>query len=1192
MTQAHLVHVADSHYSHRQNGRIDECERVHNWILEDAEKRGATHGSHAGDIFHEESGVLERLSVWKFFKRATSFCPWIVSVGNHDVPHDLDIVSSFGTTHPVYVAEYPERFVVNGVEFLCLPDTRRTDLVKELGVDARANVVSEEQLMGAAKARIAKLATDHPKSDLPRVLLCHAMLTDAKPSNDQPIVRGVELNFHPNDFAPLDCDVYLFGHVHAGQSFRIGNRLGYYPGAPFATTYGELGPKRYLMVHLDGHHVEVEPVPIPAVKLVLLMAGLRDNKVHLEYGPEHNTEQPLLLNDLQGADVRVRLRIPEADRLTGERALADVEQQLLSAGALKVKPELLTEKQNRARVELSEIRKTTLAEEVQSFWTRVKKNVTPEEQQHVLALLPQLEEDVGREKGVRGLIGFDGINVVGVAPYYGQKVHFPLSELPPLVAVHGPNGAGKSMLLGLLLAGAYGEHPTYGSLDALAIAKDAGVRVRLKTSAGHWDIYQDIGQKQTRVFQVGVEDPVFAGGPKKYAKWMEDNLPPYEAVFYGSFLTTKEDSIGKLRDARLKSVVMKAFGMSRYELLAVAANKRANRARDEHLQTKAQRDVLLQIDPVPVRAEVADQEQKVLAAEQALGREQRCRGVYDAWTVRQKEANRCHAAQVEAETHFRTAEQALQDAAVIRAAEVTRKSLERELMTLRAQFVEQEAHVKQAIADCQVSVRAQNVLRAEVKEAEDAWESARRSVETHLPARDAAGRVAFLQQAHAATEKTLHDAKTLLAGLHEDRVQLSHGRAEALKGGVEEILTVAGVDKDPAEDRIKKVKQAGQRTLLRDQTDANDLDDQIAATTTLVRQREGELARSTKALRDAEQLAMRLPLLEKAEANVVDQRAKVQERSARLAEEETHGAELTRTRGVTEADLAVLKTKGTSLREKFNQASVTAGRYQELLKAEGTLDALRDAVSEATSATLRARQAVGSEPSKGNTEVASKALQSERAILSTLQERLRRVESDAVKAAKLEEQLSRLELEASRWARAAEVCGRDGLQAVAVETVCNRIAQTATEIFHRVCGPTWSIRFASTRGGDGKVIEQARWMAKKHADDKEREVRATSGGEEVMLTNAILFAFAYELQERTDRVDATVIVDETSGALRGENQEKWVAILREGANVAGVERVLMVPPDSPTILHIADAQVAIPEDVCSAVTASDEKVSA
>lgn len=1192
MTQLHCAHTADSHFSNRANGRIEECKRVHAWIVEDAAKRGVTHFAHSGDLLHEESTITDRSDVRAWLQLASDKAPLVLAVGNHDAPNDLSIIDAFHGAHPVYVAEYPERFVVNGVEFLCLPDTRRTDLVKELGVDARANVVSEEQLMGAAKARIANLATTYPKTDLPRVLLCHAMLTDAKPSNDQPIVRGVEMNFHPNDFALLDCDVYLFGHVHAGQSFRVGNRLGYYPGAPFATTYGELGPKRYLMVHLDGHHVEVEPVPIPAVKLVLLMAGLRDNKVHLEYGPEHNTDQPLLLGDLQGADVRVRLRIPEADRLTGERALADVEKTLLDSGVLKVKPELLTEKQNRARVELSEIRKTTLAEEVQSFWTRVKKNVTADEQQHVLALLPQLEEDVGREKGVRGLLGFEGINVVGVAPYYGQKVHFPLATLPPLVAVHGPNGAGKSMLLGLLLAGAYGEHPTYGSLDALAIAKDAGVRVRIKTSAGHWDIYQDIGQKQTRVFQVGVEDPVFAGGPKKYAKWVEDNLPPYEAVFYGSFLTTKEDSIGKLRDARLKSVVMKAFGMSRYELLAVAANKRANRARDEHLQTKAQRDVLLQIDPVPVRVEVADQEAKVIAAEQALGREQRCRGVYEAWTVRQKEASRCHVAQVEAESHFQSAERALQDASAIRAAEVTRKSLERELMTLRAQFVEQEAHVKQAIADCQVSARAQSVLRAEVREAEEAMESARRSVETHLPAREAAGRVAFLQQAHAATERALLDAKTLLAGLHEDRVQLSHGRAEALKGGVEEILTVAGVVKDPAEDRIRLVQQAGQRTLLRDKTDANDLDEQIAATTTLVRQREGELARSTKALRDAEQLAMRLPLLEKAETNVTEQRAKVQERSVRLAEEEARGSELALTRGAMESDLAILKTKGTSLREKFNQAAATASRYQELLKAEGTLDALRDAVSEATSATLRARQAMGTEPSKGNTEVASKALQSERAILSTLQERLRRVESDAVKAVKLEEQLSRLELEASRWARAAEVCGRDGLQAVAVETVCNRIAQTATEIFHRVCGPTWSIRFASTRGGDGKVIEQARWMAKKHADDKEREVRATSGGEEVMLTNAILFAFAYELQERTDRVDATVIVDETSGALRGENQEKWVAILREGANVAGVERVLMVPPDSPTILHIADAQVAIPDDVCSAVTVSDEKVSA
>ena len=59
----------------------------------------------------------------------------------------------------------------------------------------------------AAKARITKLATTYPKSDLPRVLLCHAMLSDAKPSNDQPIVRGVEWSVFMRG---LECCCELF----------------------------------------------------------------------------------------------------------------------------------------------------------------------------------------------------------------------------------------------------------------------------------------------------------------------------------------------------------------------------------------------------------------------------------------------------------------------------------------------------------------------------------------------------------------------------------------------------------------------------------------------------------------------------------------------------------------------------------------------------------------------------------------------------------------------------------------------------------------------------------------------------------------------------------------------------------------------------------------------------------------------
>lgn len=1179
MTQHRLAVVCDSHVSHRPNGRIEECERVHRWIVEDAATRGVTHGGHGGDLYHEESTIQDRLSAWKLLRRASEICPWVIAVGNHDVSHDLDILSSFGTTHPIHVAEYPERFEVNGVEFLCLPDTRRTDLVRELGVDGRASVVSEAQLLTAAKARITKLTTTYPKSDLPRVLLCHAMLSDAKPSNDQPIVRGVELVFHPNDFAPLDCDVYLFGHVHAGQSFRVGDRLGYYPGAPFATTYGELGPKRYLMVHLDGHHVEVEPVPIPAVRLVLLVAGLKDNQVHLEYGPEHDTTEPLRLADLAGTDVRVRMRVPEPERLTGERALEDVERSLVEMGVAKVKTELLTEKQNRARVELHEIRKTTLTEEVQSFWGRVKKSVPEDEQAAVLSLIPQLEEDIGRTKGVSGLLGFEGINCVGLAPYYGQQVHLALHDQPALVAVHGANGAGKSMLLGLLLAGAYGEHPVYGSLDSLAIAPEAGLRVRVKTAAARWDIFQDVSQKQTRVFRVGESEPLFAGGPKKYAKWIEENLPPYESVFYGSFLTTKEDSIGKLRDARLKSVVMKAFGMGRYELLATAASKRAHGAREEHLKIKAQRDVLLQTDPVPVREEMARQSEKVTLAEGVLSTEQRSRSAYEAWSTRAREVQRLGQAKVTSEAQLQQAQQALQDGAQIREAEVQRKTVERELMSLRARFVEQEARVKQAIAERHGSEQLQSTLRADLNEVEQGLTRGRRMVESFASARESAAKVPFLHQAHGAAERALQEAKEKHEGLSEDRVKLSHGRAEALKEGVEEILTVTKRNA-PSDKKIREVQVAGERTLLRDSTDVTDLETQIEAAAKVAKAREVELAKASKALREAEGNAAKVPLLEKAEASVVELQAKSAELTRRLTEEEAHGEQLATASGEAEQALTDLKKRGTALRSRHDDLAALAGRYQDLLRAEGQMEALTKAVSEATEAHSRARQSLGQSPVKGDPEGASRALQSERAILTTLQERLRRVEADASKALLLEARLGQLEIEAARWMRAAEVFGRDGLQAVAVETVCNRIAQTATEIFQQTCGPTWSIRFASTRGTDGKVIEQARWMAVKHADGKEREVRATSGGEEVMLTNAILFAFAAELQERTSPVEATAIVDETSGALRGENQEKWVSLLRTGAERAGMERVLMVPPDSPTILHVAEAVIEVPGDVC------------
>jgi hypothetical protein len=316
-----------------------------------------------GDLNHGRMTIADRNALAQRLRRMAAVAPVVLAYGNHDLPGDLDIFAELSTAWPIYVVSTPQTLYVRPARhpqlaaIFVLPYPSRAGLVAA-GTPSDQIAEMAKQALDAiflsAGAELAKARTD----GCPTLMTGHVNVGGAITSSGQPNI-GREIELDPALLQRLGDIPVLLNHIHRGQSFSDSNAC--YAGSICRLDWGEIEPKRYVVLHIDqtGWRAESKPLdvaPMYHVEGVLTREGFAwtcdDGGEAEQAGPGFFT----------GADVRVRFRFAAAERaaLNFECVTAPF------AGAKRIETDPIAEHTRAVRAP-DVARAQTLQEKVEAF---------------------------------------------------------------------------------------------------------------------------------------------------------------------------------------------------------------------------------------------------------------------------------------------------------------------------------------------------------------------------------------------------------------------------------------------------------------------------------------------------------------------------------------------------------------------------------------------------------------------------------------------------------------------------------------------------------------------------------------------------------------------------------------------------------------------------------------------------------
>ncbi|MCZ6870535.1 MAG: metallophosphoesterase [Gammaproteobacteria bacterium] len=281
--------TGDGHCDERS--RFDEWKRIHDWMADDWRARGIRLVLNAGDLYERRSTPDERNAMAAWVRKVGQFAEQVIIRGNHDVMHDLLLLSQLDTEHEVRVLEHPEVVCTRDASYgrvlvACMPWPRKAGVLAHA---AQLGLGSEgaELLAHEALQQILRGLGDQMDSEgdlLPRILLSHAMVRAAVTSVGQPLV-GCDMEVGLEDLRLARADIYALGHVHMPQLFAgkpgsgldgMHGRAGdvFYTGSPRRTAFGEIESKSYVLY--DTETKTWERIETPCAPMILLTSEWND----------------------------------------------------------------------------------------------------------------------------------------------------------------------------------------------------------------------------------------------------------------------------------------------------------------------------------------------------------------------------------------------------------------------------------------------------------------------------------------------------------------------------------------------------------------------------------------------------------------------------------------------------------------------------------------------------------------------------------------------------------------------------------------------------------------------------------------------------------------------------------------------------------------------------------------------------
>lgn len=807
----------------------------------------------------------------------------------------------------------------------------------------------------------------------------------------------------------------------------------------------------------------------------------------------------------------------------------------------------------------------------------------------------------------------------GLGPFVDASVDLASLGDAQLVAVVGENGAGKTTALELALLGApYRSLPTAGgggSLVSFASMRGASVESDIALRDGRAVRFRQTVDPVTKggeaaIIDLATGEPLIASTKVSEADaWVREHLPALDVVTASLFASQGSGGILEMKPADRKRLLLRVHGIERIETLTDRASKRALAAKRARETAQAQRDEavrgLVEVSSeqladaenaeADTRTELAIAEGVLAAARDQLVE---ARARVAALLAHDAELDRARREHAQARGRVQGLEVKLANNRALLADEGRIRAAHERVAALFDDVRGRENAMDVAMQRSREAQGAARRARSTVEDyerrcvaAERAHEVARARYDRHVaalaavPARDLAQDEAQAardaHEAALAARDALRDAQAgrsakRITHLRRDLTDIAEGGG-FLSPAQSAAASIANDDAQAAREasypadlaaaehavREASARLARARLALDDARRAadgidHDRVEEYGAACTALDELRGEL----RAVRDAAEARGD----EEAEAaqEVTAAALACREAKALLASAE---AELVAMPG--RGDLRLLEQARARVEELEAQLVVARADQARESASEAHLDAHRPPPSDVDLALVDVENA---EASVRRTQVALRQRVEELAALRARAEHARRTRD---RVSELERDLLAADRELARWSRLAADLGRDGLQAHLVDAVGPELSALVNELLHACVSTRWTVTIATTRltakGEDREALELRVLDAE---SGREGGVETFSGGERVLLGEAISLALTVAACRTAGLDGVTLVRDESGAALDAENARRYVAMLRRAAGMVGASRTLLVS-HSAAVVAECDAAIRV-----------------
>jgi exonuclease SbcC len=343
-------------------------------------------------------------------------------------------------------------------------------------------------------------------------------------------------------------------------------------------------------------------------------------------------------------------------------------------------------------------------------------------------------------------------------------------------------------------------------------------------------------------------------------------------------------------------------------------------------------------------------------------------------------------------------------------------------------------------------------------------------------------------------------------------------------------------------------------------------------------------------------LGERPALLAKAEAEVGVLQARLTEAEQAAEDAQTRAEDISRAalhERATATDLDD-RVKLLSKRREVHAGDADWLRSVERAESEaaglrGRLEAAGPAASEAAEAARRLRASVpavdmaalsaaevavaGATEAAGAADMAGAAATRRVAVVETQLEAAHEAQE---KAAQLVAKVAPLERDLAEWRWLARALGKEGIQALEIDSSGPQVSDLANTLLQEAYGGRFVLRLdtqSALANGHG-VKEDFRIVVLDMERGREGDGEDLSGGERVVIGEALGLAISLFHGQRAGHAFETCIRDETVGALDPDNAERYFHMLRVFLRLGHVQQLLAVV-HNPALLPLADRVVRI-----------------